>query len=147
MQPIMTTEELNAFLASHFPQVSGPQDGMSVTQIGAGHATLRLEATDKHLRPGGTVSGPSMFLLADVAAYVAILAHIGPVALAVTTNMTINFMRKPEPGPLLGKASLLKLGKRLAVCEIALVSEREAEREGEAELAAHAVATYSIPPR
>lgn len=147
MQPIMTTEELNAFLASHFPQVSGPQDGMSVTQVGPGHATLRLEATDRHLRPGGTVSGPSMFLLADVAAYIAILAHIGPVALAVTTNMTINFMRKPEPGPLLGKASLLKLGKRLAVCEIALVSEREAARAGETELAAHAVATYSIPPR
>ncbi|MCB8836931.1 PaaI family thioesterase [Aurantimonas sp. VKM B-3413] len=136
LQPIMTAAELDAFLKAEFPQA----DGYSVVSVGPGAATMQLLAEERHLRPGGTVSGPSLFSLADIAAYIAILAHIGPVALAVTTNLTINFLRKPEPGPLLGRGTILKLGKRLAVVEVAI------QNEGDGVTVAHAVATYSIPP-
>lgn len=141
MQPIMTKAELEAFLDSDFPQIGGREGGYSITDVSPGAATMRLDASDRHLRPGGTVSGPSLFALADLAAYVAILAHIGPVALAVTTNLSINFLRKPEPGGILGEARLLKLGKRLAVVDISLTNAADEA------LVAHAVATYSIPPR
>ncbi|MCW7545855.1 PaaI family thioesterase [Aurantimonas coralicida] len=137
----MTKAELEAFLDSDFPQIGGREGGYSITDVSPGAATMRLDASDRHLRPGGTVSGPSLFALADLAAYVAILAHIGPVALAVTTNLSINFLRKPEPGGILGEARLLKLGKRLAVVDIALTNAADEA------LVAHAVATYSIPPR
>ncbi len=137
----MTKAELEAFLDSDFPQIGGREGGYSITNVSPGAATMRLDASDRHLRPGGTVSGPSLFALADLAAYVAILAHIGPVALAVTTNLSINFLRKPEPGGILGEARLLKLGKRLAVVDIALTNAADEA------LVAHAVATYSIPPR
>ena len=85
-------------------------------------ARMRLHFDDKHLRPGGTISGPSMFSLADVALYVAVLAQVGRVRLAVTTNLNINFLRKPPPADLIGEARLLKLGKRLAVGEVAISS-------------------------
>ena len=92
---------------------------------------------ESQLRPGGTISGPSMMTLADVALYIAVLSAIGPVALAVTTNFSINFLRKPQPGALIVDASLLKLGKRLAVGEARIFSGDE--------LVAHVTATYSIP--
>ena len=85
-----------------------------------GLARVSLHADEKHLRPGGTVSGPTLFTLADVAAYAVILAHIGRVALAVTTNLNINFLMKPQPGPLEATATILKLGKRLVVTDIAI---------------------------
>lgn len=141
MQPIMNCAAINRFLESDFPQLGGKDGGYSVVDVDSGTAVLRLLAGSQHLRPGGTVSGPTLFALADVAAYVAILAHIGPVALAVTTNLSINFLRKPEPGALLGRARILKLGKRLAVVEVAITPE------GDDDPVAHAVATYSIPPR
>lgn len=141
MQPIMTVAAINRFLETDFPQLGGSDGGYSVVDVAPGTAVLRLLTGSQHLRPGGTVSGPTLFALADVAAYVAILAHIGPVALAVTTNLSINFLRKPEPGALFGRARILKLGKRLAVVEVAISPEDEGET------VAHAVATYSIPPR
>ena len=104
-------------------------------------ATVRLNYHPDHLRPGGTISGPSMFALCDLALYVAILHEIGRVELAVTTNVSINFLRRPEPKDLIGRAKLMKLGKRLAVGEVALYSP------GEAEMVAHATGTYSIPAR
>ena len=104
-------------------------------------ATLRLAYHPRHLRPGGTISGPTMFGVCDAALYVAILAEIGPVAHAVTTNVSINFLRKPAPLDLIGKARLIKLGKRLAVGEVAIYSD------GESEMVAHATGTYSIPKR
>ena len=104
-------------------------------------ATVRLNYHPDHLRPGGTISGPTMFALCDLALYVAILHEIGRVKLAVTTNVSINFLRKPEPADLIGKARLIKLGKRLAVGEVAIYSE------GESEMVAHATGTYSIPAR
>ena len=142
----MSAPELEVFLAREFPQINEGGEAYTVAEVGPAFATLRLRAGERHLRPGGTVSGPTLFALADLAAYVAILAHIGPVALAVTTNLSINFLRKPEPGPLAGKATILKLGKRLAVTEIAIASESADPDDPEA-VVAHAVATYSIPPR
>lgn len=134
---IMQTEELSQFLKWEFPQLN---DEFEIVQIGNGYCILQFEADEKHLRPGGTVSGPALFALADVAAYAAILAHIGPVALAVTTNLNINFLRKPAPGLIQGNAKILKLGKRLAIVEISITA-----REND-QLVAHAIATYSLPP-
>jgi uncharacterized protein (TIGR00369 family) len=103
---------------------------------------LRLRVATRHLRPGGTVSGPSIFALADVAMYLAILARIGPVALAVTTNCSIDFMRKPVAGvDLLAEARVLKLGRTLAVGDVLVYSE------GMAEPVARAGLTYAIPPK
>ncbi len=141
MQPVMTVEEISAFLETDFPQIHTDGRVFTVTAIAPGSATMRLDPTDRHLRPGGTVSGPSMFALADVAAYVAILAHIGPVALAVTTSLNINFLRLPKPEPIVCDCRILKLGKRLAVVN-ALLHQSDPET-----LIAQATATYSIPPR
>ncbi|MBR7652973.1 PaaI family thioesterase [Brucella oryzae] len=138
VSPVMSIDELRAFMQREFPQLG---DAFEVVAVDEGSATMRLHADEQHLRPGGTVSGPALFALADVAAYAAILAHIGPVALAVTTNLNINFLRKPSPGTVEAVARLLKLGKRLAVLDISLTDGTNGE------LVAHATATYSIPPR
>lgn len=135
----MTAEELQAYLVAEFPQAFGPGRPHVVVAADEGGAVVRLDAGEEQLRPGATVSGPAMMGLADVAAYAAILASIGPVPLAVTTNFSINFLRKPQAGALLAQASLLKLGRRLAVCEVGL------RAEGAEDLCAHAVTTYSIP--
>lgn len=138
--PKMTAGEVSAFLAKVFPQAFGPDGSTKVEAVGPGTARVRLTAGERHLRPGGTVSGPAMMGLADAAIYVAILAAIGPQALAVTTNLSINFLRKPAPGDLIADCKLLKIGKRLAIGEVGI------RVEGEEELLAHCVATYSIPP-
>jgi uncharacterized protein (TIGR00369 family) len=140
MQPVMTVTELNAFLDREFPQIHRDGRVYSVAAVAPGEAEVRLDASEAHLRPGGTVSGPTLFALADLAAYVAILAHIGPVALAVTTGVSINFLRKPPPGPLLARCRILKLGKRLAVAEIHIAPPQDDDP------VAQATATYSIPP-
>ena len=101
---------------------------------------VRRVFSAKSLRPGGTISGPTMMGLTDFAMYVAVLASIGPVPLAVTTNLNINFLRKPAPKDLIAECRLIKLGKRLAVGEVRIHSE------GEDEMVAHATSTYSIPP-
>ncbi len=139
--PIMDPEALNRFLETDFPQLHTDGKVFEVMAVGPGTVTLRLTPNERHLRPGGTISGPTLFALADVGAWCAVLAHIGPVALAVTTNLNINFLRKPAPGPLSCTCRLLKLGKRLAVVDASIF-----EAGGE-ELVAHATATYSIPPR
>ncbi|MGD0640675.1 MAG: PaaI family thioesterase [Roseiarcus sp.] len=137
-QLAFTLDGLRTYLRHIFPQFwsSGTHE---IEQIGPMSARVRLKYHADHLRPGGTISGPAMFALADVALYVAILAQIGRVPLAVTTNLNINFLRKPAPGDLIGEARLMKLGKRLAVGEVALHSL------GEAAMVAHATGTYSIP--
>lgn len=136
--PALSFDEVRAFLAREFPQIDRV---FVVDDVGDMRATMRLKFHEMHLRPGGTISGPSMFGLADVALYVAILASLGPVALAVTTNLNINFLKRPDPTDLIGEARLLKLGKRLAVGEVSITPA------GGGELVAHAVGTYSIPPR
>lgn len=139
MALLMDRAALAAFLASDFGQVAAD---FAVERADEAGVALRLLATERHLRPGGTVSGPSLFALADVAMYLAILSRIGPVALAVTTNCSIDFMRKPEAGrDVLAEARLLKLGRTLAVGDVLLLSE------GKPEPVARAGLTYSIPPR
>ena len=134
----MDAEALHVFLAEAFPQVGAD---FRVDELGENAITVRLLVDDRHLRPGGTVSGPSMFALADVAAYLVILAHIGPRALAVTTNCSIDFMRKPAAGvDLICQARLLKLGRVLAVTDALIYSE------GQADAVARANLTYSLPP-
>lgn len=135
----MSAAELEAFLREHFPQLETLP--YHVEQVAEGLLTVRLSYDEQHLRPGGTISGPTLMTLADTAMYLLVLAHIGPVALAVTTNLNINFLRKPQPGDVLAHAQLLKLGARLAVGAVTLHSV------GEAEPVAHATVTYSIPPR
>lgn len=134
----MKLEELRAFLRQEFPQVS---DEFRVEEAGE-ELALRLVVAERHLRPGGTVSGPAMFGLADVAFYLALLQRIGPVALAVTTNCSIDFLRKPAAGrDLIARARMLKLGRVLAVGDVLIWSE------GMDQPVAHASLTYSIPPR
>lgn len=137
MDTAMTVAELRDFLAREFPQ-----SPVAIDTVARHQASVRQRIGPAQLRPGGTVSGPTMMALADTAAYVAILAMIGPVALAVTTNLSITFLRKPAANAdLIADARLLKLGRRLAVAEIGLHSE------GDESLVAHATVTYSIPPR
>ena len=148
--PPLQPEAINAFFADHFPQVSPGRDFV-VEETGPGFARMRLLFSERKLRPGGTISGPAMFELADLALYAAILAELGvgddPAnanrsrgALAVTTSLNINFLRKPEPGDLIADARLMKIGARL------IVGEAWLRAEGRDEPVAHATATYSVPP-
>ena len=133
----MDVTSLSAFLAEVFPQVAAD---FVVEEVGE-ELVVRLRVAEMHLRPGGTVSGPAMFALADVGIYLAILARLGPVALAVTTNASIDFLRKPEAGrDLIARVRILKLGRVLAVGDALIYSE------GLAEPVARAAMTYSIPP-
>ena len=133
---VMSIPELQAYVDEVFPE--SRQNHFSVEAMSPGKMTVGMEIKEWHMRPGGTVSGPAMFALADCAAYFITLAHVGKVALAVTTNLNINFVSKPV-GDLRAEATLLKLGKRLAVCEVSIFS-----KAGD-NLVAHATATYSIP--
>ena len=131
----MTAEEIQNFLQQEFPE-----NPLIVEYCGNRRARLRLEVDQTHLRPGGTISGPTMMLLADTAVYAAILTTIGAVALAVTTNLNINFLRKPVPNlDLIGESWLMKVGKRLIVGEVLIYSENDPEP------VAHATCTYSLP--
>jgi len=131
-----TVAEINAFLVREFPQTR-----CTVDAVGNAGATVRHPVGRAELRPGGTVSGPVLMTVADVALYVAILGEIGIVPLTVTTSLNINFMRKPSAdAAIVGVCRLMKLGRSLAVGEVALYSE------GQAEPVAHAVGTYAIPP-
>lgn len=140
MTPVLTIEQIEEFLAREFPQIHAGGQVFRCVNVAPGTATLRFHPNESHLRPGGTVSGPSLFALADVAAYVALLAHIGPVALALTTNLNINFLNRADPVPLDGVCRILKIGRTLAMLEVSI------ERADTRQLIAHATTTYSIPP-
>ncbi|WP_370261217.1 PaaI family thioesterase [Limnobacter sp.] len=134
---MVTKEALNEFLSTQFKQ-----SRCTVEEINAERAVIRYRITEADLRPGGTVSGPVMFLVADCALYVAILGRIGIVPLAVTTNMNINFLRKPAADrDIIGECRLIKLGKLLAIGEVLVYSD------GQEEPVAHATGTYAIPPK
>lgn len=139
----MNSDEVYSFLLKVFPELfpqeNSPYDLVSISE---NEAILGFDTNASHLRPGGTVSGPALMALVDLAMYVVVLAHIGPVELAVTTNLNINFLRKPSPGRLLGKARLLKLGRSLAVGDVIISTEAAPDVA-----IAHASLTYSIPPR
>src|ERR1700753_3703567 len=135
----MTVAELTAFLRKEFPQVFSDDD-ISIESADGVSCLLRQRYSEKMLRPGGTISGPTLMALADCAMYVVLLSAIGPVGLAVTTSLNINFLRKGAPGQdVLAAAKLLKLGKRLAVGEVNLLSGDSPDP------IAHVTATYSIP--
>lgn len=137
--PALTHAEMENFLRTEFPQAFNGKSGLSVEEIWYGGARVRQACRAAFIRPGGTISGPTMMALADVAMYIAVLAAIGPAPLAVTTHLSINFLRRPAAADLVAEAKLMKLGKRLAVGEVAIRSA------GGAELVAHATSTYSIP--
>lgn len=137
--PAMSVAEMEAFLDREFPEIHVHGRIFTVEAVGAGTARMRMEYHPSQVRPGGTISGPAMMTLSDLALYVAVLGAIGPVGLAVTTNFSINFLRKPEKRALIAECRMLKIGKRLAVGEVTLFSE------GSGEPVAHATGTYSIP--
>ena len=135
----MSVAELEKFLRVEFPQMVSAGD-IAIESADGTSCLLRQRYSDRMLRPGGTISGPTLMALADFAMYVVLLSAIGPVGLAVTTNLNINFLRKGQPGQdVLAEARLLKLGKRLAVGEVKLLSGTSADP------IAHVTATYSIP--
>lgn len=132
-----TKAEITAFIAAEFPQTK-----CVVREVGGRGATVAHAIGPDELRPGGTVAGPVLMGLADVALYIAILGEIGIVPLTVTTSLTINFLRKPPADrAIVAVCKLMKLGKLLAVGEVWLYSE------GEPDAVAHVVGTYAIPPR
>jgi len=133
----MTKNNFTDFLEKEFPQVS---KNFKILDISENNFSMLMKITSEHLRPGGTVSGPTMFLLADVTFYLATLNIIGLKSLTVTTNCSINFLRKPNEKDLISKARILKLGKTLSVGDVLIYSE------GINEPVAHASLTYSIPP-
>lgn len=135
----MSVADLEEFLRKEFPQAFAFDD-VRIESADGETALLRQRFSERMLRPGGTVSGPTLMGLADFAMYVVLLSAIGPVGLAVTTNLNINFLRKGQPGQdVLAVAKLLKLGKRLAVGEVNLLSGSSPDP------IAHVTATYSIP--
>lgn len=141
MRAELTAAELEQRLSAEFPEAFHADGGLAILEARHRGARVRLTPPGNALRPGGTIAGPTLMLLADVAMYVAVLASIGWVPLAVTTNLNINFLRKPAPGALIAECQLLKLGKRLAVGQVTIFAE------GDEEPVAHATATYSIPPQ
>jgi len=141
LEPKMTAGKINELLKSVYPQLNSDLNSYEAVEVFPGGCTVRLNADDRHLRPGGTVSGPSLFTLADIGGYVCVLSHAGPDALSVTTNLNINFMRKAEAGPVVGHCRILKLGKSLMVYDIDIVAGPDKHT------VAHATGTYSIPPK
>ena len=137
-KPLMSAEAVSAFWDEHFPQIQKPRD-MTIVSIAPGGATLRLNPSERHLRPGQTVSGPTLVTLADVTAYAALLAHVGPEPMIVTANISMNFLRRAPLAPLLASCRILKLGRKLAVVDVSIAAE------GSDDMIAHATATYSIP--
>jgi uncharacterized protein (TIGR00369 family) len=137
--PKLTHKQLEDRLRAEFPEMFDAASGYALEKLWFGGCRVRRHFHPRTLRPGGTVSGPIMMALADFTMYLAVLSAIGWVPLAVTTNFSINFLRKPAPRDVLAQARLFKLGKRLAVGEITLFSD------GDDEMVAHATSTYSIP--
>ena len=135
--PAMTPEDLHKFLNEHFPQAAHLD--LRIEHLDDTTIRVRQKTLDAHLRPGGTISGPTLMAMVDCGFYLLLLARLGPVAHAVTTNLNINFMRKPEPADLLGEGRLMKLGRALAVGDFTIRSE------GSEEPVAHATLTYSLP--
>ena len=139
MKLVMQAVEVMTFLQEVFPQLEG---SFSIEHLANGGITAQMSVGQQHLRPGGTVSGPTLFALADFTVYALVLAHVGPKALAVTTNATIDFMRKPEAGKdIVAEGKLLKLGRTLAVGDVLIYSK------GMDKPVARSSMTYSLPPK
>lgn len=137
--PAMTVDEISKLLHEVFPQGFYPGCGLTIERVEYAKSRIRRHFQEGHIRPGGTISGPTMMELADFAMYVAVFSAVGPQPQAVTTNLNINFLRKPGRGDLIAECKLLKVGKRLVVGEVAIYSD------GEGDPVAHVTSTYSIP--
>jgi uncharacterized protein (TIGR00369 family) len=135
--PVMTVEQLQQMLDDSFP---GARIPYQIEEVTGSSLRMTLAVDQSNSRPGGTVSGPTLMALADCAAWMVIVGQIGPVALSVTTSLHIDFLRKPDLVDVQADAVLLKLGKRLAVAEVAMSSV------GSDAVVAKAQVTYSIPP-
>jgi len=136
--PKITIAEFERLLETEMPWAL--DSGLVLEEIGKGTAVMRLPYREDMLRPGGTVSGPTMMMLADANMYAVVLSAVGEVKLAVTTSFNINFLHRPKPGDLRAEGRLLKAGRRLAVVEVSVFSDNQDEP------VAHATGTYSIPP-
>jgi uncharacterized protein (TIGR00369 family) len=140
--PLLSVAQITELIDAHFPHMTGRGKYMVIEAAGGRQSRTRLRLNERNLRPGGTISGPAMFSLADFGIWVAIIAEIGERGIgAVTTNLNINFLAKPEARDILAHTKLVKLGKRLAVGEI------EIYLEGGSDMVAHATSTYSLPPK
>src|SRR3954470_18854847 len=137
---VLSAQQVGELLAREFSQVFHATSDNVIEDAWHGGCRIRRKFSEKSLRPGGTISGPTMMGLTDFAMYVAVLASIGPVPLAVTTSLNINFLRKPAQRDLIAETRLIKLGKRLAVGDVEIYSD------GEDQMVAHATSTYSVPP-
>ena len=137
--PAMNADAIAHLLRDEFPQFFHPGRGLSIERVDYGNIRVKRAFQEESIRPGGTISGPTMMELADFAMYVAVFSVAGPIPMAVTTNLNINFLRKPGRGDLIADAKLLKVGKRLVVGEVAIYSD------GEGDPVAHVTSTYSIP--
>jgi uncharacterized protein (TIGR00369 family) len=137
--PALNADEIAKLLHEVFPQAFFPGCGLMLERVDYASIRVRRTFQEHYIRPGGTISGPTMMELADFAMYVAVFSAIGNQPLAVTTNLNINFLRKPAQADLLADAKLMKVGKRLAVGEVTILSD------GSDEPVAHVTATYSIP--
>jgi uncharacterized protein (TIGR00369 family) len=141
LKPVLDVEAVTSYLNEVYPQLNQQRDDYQVVAIGPGTCVVRLNAAHRHLRPGDTVDGPSLFTLADIGGYVLALSHVGRVALAVTTNLNINFMRKASAGAVDGHCRILKLGRSL------MVFDAELRYGPDQVIVAHATGTYSIPQK
>ncbi len=139
LEPKMTVAQLDALMRDTFPQAFHDGGPFEIKEVFPSGAVLQLNPEESHLRHGGTVSGPSMFALADVAGYLAILAHVEGATSTVTANMNINFLRKPDFASLYARSHLLRLGRVTAVTETSIYTVSDHT------LVAHATATYSMP--
>ena len=137
--PAMNANEIGTLLHEVFPQAFYPGCGLTIERVEYANIRVRRHFQEGYIRPGGTISGPTMMELADFAMYVAVFSAVGPQPLAVTTNLNINLLRKPRKGDMISEARLLKIGKRLAVGEVGIFSD------GLPEPVAHVTSTYSIP--
>jgi uncharacterized protein (TIGR00369 family) len=134
----MTADDIERLVDEQFPQARGL--GWRIDEVGSRFARVSLPAGREHLRPGDTVSGPTLMALADTATWFALLATLGPLTLAVTTHMSIDFLRRPRAGELVARADLVKVGRRLVVGNVRI------HRVGESEPVAQASVTYALPP-
>jgi len=137
--PAMNADAIAQLLRAEFPQFFHPGRGLTIERVDYGNIRVKRAFQEESIRPGGTISGPTMMELADFAMYVAVFSVAGPIPMAVTTNLNINFLRKPGRGDLIADAKLLKVGKRLVVGEVTIYSD------GEGDPVAHVTSTYSIP--
>ena len=135
----LSAKELERLLEAEFPGMFKREGGYGIDKVWYGGSRIFKYFSPRSLRPGGTIAGTTLMALADFAPYVAILASVGWVPLAVTTNLSINFLKKPAQRDLIAEARMIKFGKRLAVAEVSIRSD------GDDDLVAHATATYAIP--